>query len=215
MKKIGIAGLPAQTINYAKAVEKAGAAFEISLSLEQAKDWDGLILPGGGDILPSFYGAEEENCRQIDRWLDERQFELLALFAQKRKPVLGICKGLQIINVYFGGTLCQHLSEATEHQWMNGDQYHPSEILPGSCLYSLYGESALINSAHHQGLYPELLGKDLTAIQFASQKVVEGLLHNKLPILGVQWHPERLNPEVCTKSCADGSKLFSYFISQL
>ena len=121
-----------------------------------------------------------------------------------RKPVLGICKGMQIINVFFGGTIVQHMKEADIHRYENGDKFHETVILPDTYLHRIYGNSLKVNSAHHQKI--DKLGNDLSAVQFSPDfAVMEGLCHKELPIFGVQWHPERLP--------VDGDALFFFWLS--
>ena len=121
-KKILIAGFLEQTRNYCAAFSLLGAdtsvlcgtGRELSLLLADGRlpdpaDFDGLVLPGGGDISPFFYHMENAGARNIDSLLDSVQFSLFQAFMAAGKPVLGICKGLQLINVAFGGTLIQEL----------------------------------------------------------------------------------------------------------
>ncbi len=128
---------------------------------------------------------------------------------ENRVPVLGICKGLQIINVGLGGTLYQDMPTARLHRYAEGDQYHATVIREGSWLYGLYGACAVVNSAHHQSI--RTLGRGLCAVQHCPlDGCIEAVSHRELPILGVQWHPERLQ-EGRAGIC--GAKVLDYFIS--
>lgn len=133
---------------------------------------------------------------------DAAELALLKRFSAAKKPILGICRGLQIINVAFGGTLIQDLPG---HNAVNGmDRLHNVCMTP-SFLQVLYGTTMLTNSAHHQAV--DQLGQGLRAVQWAPDGTVEALCHTQLPIWAVQWHPERMN--VVT----DGVRLFRAFLS--
>lgn len=207
--KIAIAGRKPDTANYVRYVQSAGAVPFVTLDIHEASCCNGLILPGGGDITPAFFGEENRGSRNIDTELDILQLEILDMALEKKLPVLGICKGIQIINVGLGGTVIQDISTGDRHAYHNGDRYHASVIAKNSWLCSLYGESAVINSAHHQALGK--LGRGLYAVQFCPPDgCIEAVAHKSLPVIGVQWHPERIDPE---KSGVDGRKVLSYFTS--
>ena len=147
----------------------------------------------------------------MDESLDRIQLYLLESFVRAGKPVLGICKGLQILNVYFGGTLIQDLPprSLSIHAYQNGDRIHTTKAARGTFPEKLYGSTPITNSAHHQGLGK--LGKGLqVASRCPLDECVEGICHESLPILGVQWHPERLDP---ARTQARGIVLLSYFLS--
>lgn len=199
---IAVAGRSKDTKNYERVLQKLGIPYRTTLSTGEFESMDGLILPGGGDITPSFFGEKNTASYNIDTELDILQFQALQSFIRRKKPVLGICKGIQLINICFGGDIWQDLSSANRHKYQNGDQFHNSAIGPDNPLFALYGPKLEINSAHHQGL--RRLSSDLEAIQWADDGVIEGIRHKTLPILGVQWHPERLS---------NGVPLFSYFAS--
>ena len=189
--KIGIAGLSHQTKNYENACIRSGFTPCTSLSLSELSTCDGLILPGGSDITPGFYSQNINGSRDINTELDLKQFQALDLFVRMGKPVLGICKGMQVINVFFGGTLIQDLPNSSAHQQEEGDLIHPASITEECLLSNLYGKEFLINSNHHQAV--DKLGKDLQIVQISHDGVVEAFRHTNLPIFAVQWHPERYN----------------------
>lgn len=207
--KIAIVGKEADTLNYVRYVQSVGAMPLVTLNPQTAAACDALLLPGGGDITPAFFGETNHGSRNIDTELDILQLQSLDLAVRARQPVLGICKGFQIINVKFGGTLIQDLdSDRTAlHGYDGGDKYHPSTIPRDSWLRGLYGESPLINSAHHQAL--NRLGDGLDVSQRCPlDDCIEALCHRTLPILGVQWHPERMDEK---RSGASGGKVLAYF----
>lgn len=204
---IAIVGRSMDTGNYEKALHLLGAETITSICLEKCSHCDGLLLPGGGDITPAFFGQQNQGSRTIDTELDIIQLQALGLFLQQKKPILGICKGLQIINVHFGGTICQHLSNAAWHEWNGSDQYHYVYHIGVSRLdffYQLYGTSTYVNSAHHQAV--ARLGKSLTPVCQAKDGTIEAVEHTAFPLLAVQWHPERMME-------SGGYELLSYFLN--
>lgn len=189
--------------NYRRAVEAAGgqAVFgDRAGGLEP--EWDALLLPGGGDLEPWRYGQENTASRDLEPERDQAEFQLLEAFTAAGKPVLGVCRGLQTVNVFFGGTLVQDIPG---HSAVGGaDRLHTVRAVP-SPLPPLPGERALVNSAHHQAA--DRLGSGLQAVQWAADGVVEALRHGRLPVWAVQWHPERL------EASDAGRRLFGAFLS--
>lgn len=201
-------GTPRQFPNYEAALVRAGAVVRYVGC--GGEDWDGLVLPGGGDLNPARYGAALENCRNVDEHRDEEELALVSRFIAWRRPVLGICRGLQVLNVALGGTLLQHVEG---HGMVNGaDGIHATCTEEGSFLEEIYGGCFAVNTAHHQAL--GRLGKGLQAVQWAADGVVEAVEHEELPVWGVQWHPERLLEGGKKWDTVDGGRLFSWFLSQ-
>lgn len=190
--KIAVLGRKETSANYENYIRLASAEPIVSLCAADLSECDALILPGGGDITPAFFGERNSGSVNIDTELDILQIQALDLFLEKQKPILGICKGMQLINIVFGGNVIQHLKSASVHSGVK-DLYHSTTISESSCLYELYGKSAFVNSAHHQAV--GRIGKGLCPIQWCdSDGCVEAIVHESLPILGLQWHPERLLP---------------------
>lgn len=225
MKKVLISCTTHDAALYQKVLRKFDIEPVLSASPENASCFDGLLLPGGGDICPVFYHRKNRGSTNICICEDVIQLLMFHRFMEQEKPILGICKGMQIINVALGGTLIQELPTAGSHAWHNGDLYHPTNIIPGSLLSSLYGNCIITGSAHHQAVC--MPGCGLRATQHAHDGVIEGIEHGKLPILGVQWHPERLcsfktdsaPDSVCKKpsptTVGNGLPVFNWFASVL
>lgn len=200
--RVFILGDPEQYANYRRAVTQAGGQVRFGAEPGEAEGCGGLLLPGGGDLEPWRYGQENTASRNLDPSRDGAELALLERFTARRLPVLGICRGLQVINVFFGGTLIQDLPG---HGARDGrDRLHPVRTAP-SFFLPLCGWSCVVNSAHHQAA--DRLGWDLRAVQWAEDGVVESLVHTELPVWGVQWHPERLDAPA-------GPALFRFFLAQ-
>lgn len=205
-----IAGEPEFTVNYEAALKELGVSFEVSLHPLNIARFDGLLLPGGGDINPDFYGESVTASSNINTVLDEQQFSILHQFVLAKKPILGICKGIQVINVYFGGSLIQDIETASLHRWNEKDMIHTTLTRPDSFLIPLYGTQFVTNSAHHQAI--GLLGRHLQVAQVSPDNIIEAVCHNSLPIIGVQWHPERMCFANSRRDTVDGSLLLRYFL---
>lgn len=194
--------------NYVRGFAAAGGAIRFSVELAEAADCGGLLLPGGGDLEPWRYGQQNTDSRGLEPERDQAELELLDRFTAAGKPVLGICRGLQVINVFFGGTLAQDLPGhgAAEDR----DRLHAVRTAPAA-FGRLWGERPVVNSAHHQAA--DRLGAGLRAIQWAPDGTVEALVHKTLPVWAVQWHPERLTGELAVAGTADGGRLLKAFLT--
>lgn len=211
--------VPAETAqtkykNYFEALSALGAMGVAVDGNVEPSAFDGLLLPGGVDVNPICYHCANVACELIDDALDDRQMKALDAFVKAEKPVLGICRGHQMINVYFGGTLIQDLPQASAHsrRGCEGDKVHGTVAEPGSALFDLYGGAFPVNSSHHQGV--ETPGEGLRIIQWSDDGVVEGMAHETLPILAVQWHPERMCFQHARDDTVDGSVLMRWFIAR-
>lgn len=212
-KRILIAGHPDLTQNYQAALLSTGMEYEIALSIHDINSFDGLLLPGGGDIDPIYFHQPNLGSKNIDSSLDEKQFRILDAFVTAKKGILGICKGIQLINIYFGGNIIQDLKTAKTHAYHDTDRIHVTHSVEHTFIHHLYGNHIFTNSAHHQGC--GVLGHHLLPSQYAFDGVLEALYHTSLPIIGVQWHPERMAFQFSRLDTVDGSLVFLYFKSLL
>jgi putative glutamine amidotransferase len=165
---------------------------------DYAKHLDGLLLQGGADVSPQTYAATESRAEWPgDRVRDMYELELLHEFIESGKPVLGVCRGCQLINVAFGGTLYQDI--ATEvptagiHVNERYDQHRHAVRFPeGSTMVGMFPgqREAVVNSIHHQAV--KILGRDLNVEAVSSADgLIEAVRYRRAPfVMGVQWHPE-------------------------
>lgn len=165
---------------------------------------DGLVLHGGSDVWPGSYGEQAIDPRwQGDRVRDEYEAALVKAFMAAGKPVFGICRGLQLINATFGGTLVQDIAtqrpDALEHRHAEryDQNFHTLELVPGSRLDTLLagGISNKINSVHHQCI-KDLAPGFVVEARCPHDGTIEAIRHTgEAWIAAVQWHPEFHGPE--------------------
>lgn len=179
---------------------------------------DGLFLAGGVDVDPAVYGEERQPvCGNIDPPRDRVELLLTRWAIEDAKPVLGVCRGMQIINVARGGMLVQdiaaQLPDALKHDYFPTQGFardfraHDVQIEPGTRLHAIFGATELqVNSMHHQVVRE--LGAGLIPSAWASDGLVEGIEGtDDTYLVGTQWHPEML-----TESCPATPALFISFL---
>ena len=210
--KIAIPVLDMPTANYENALRELGARPVVIKEVCDPQEYDGLLLPGGDDVDPARFGQEINGSLGISPELDALQFEVLDRFVKAGKPVLGICRGHQVINIYFGGDLIQDLGEKNECHRRTGDQdkVHRSITKPGTWLEELYGTEYPTNSAHHQAVGS--VGTGLETVSLSEDSVVEALVHTSLPVYSVQWHPARMCFANRRDDTVDGSRVIRFFL---
>ena len=188
-----------------RAAEQVGGEAHAEYLPRFDPSYDALILAGGGDINPSLFGQKNYCSKSIDTSRDLCELALLEKFLRCGKPVLGICRGHQLVNVWAGGGIIQDLgAQNAIHRWEGCDKIHL--VSADGILQELYGPLFRVNSAHHQSAGP--LGKGLTVTARSADGVIEAMEHTSLPIFTTQFHPERMTGE----GMADGSRIFRRFL---
>jgi putative glutamine amidotransferase len=197
---------------YERWVRNADSTLRIKLLFGLSKDSvnyylaraNGLIMSGGEDVFPKRYGAVVDTslCGPFDAKRDTMEGIMIQYALKNKIPLMCICRGHQLLNVEMGGTLYRDIAKeydktiAHPRVIKDKDSEHSVKIKANSMLASITKDTAgTINSAHHQGI--ERLGKGLKAVAFAPDGTIEGVeLANKKGygfVLGVQWHPERMD----------------------
>ena len=216
---------------YAQSLNRSGAKVRwIELEdnpnfIQEALECDGLLLPGGADLAPEMYHqTRSEKTGKPNLLRDQTEPKLLEAFLSAGKPILGICRGVQLMNVYFGGTLVQDIKDKQKYRhadfFSRARSTHPVEIKEGTRLFDLLGQprtSINVNSIHHQAV--DQVGEGLTVCAISEDGFVEGIeKSDALFCVGVQWHPEHMSAknsrqqalfDAFVRSCrerADGTK---------
>ena len=208
---------------YLEAIRRAGAEPILIFPTDAApEEFDGLCLTGGGDIDPARYGEANTRSDEIDPERDAIEFTLLARALARDVPVLGICRGFQLINVHLGGSLEQHhLGHAPKYPPqgppVSDDPAgvdavrHDVTPEPGSKLAAACGdETFVVNSSHHQVVTSDRLASELRATAHVGE-LVEALESNAYRwVVAVQWHPERT-----AQVGAAATRIFDAFVAEV
>ena len=212
----GICYTPA---NYCNAIIKAGG-IPVIAALADADEYaelaDGIVFTGSNcDITPSLYGQENRKSAFCSETLDEMELQLFRAFSERNKPIFGICRGVQLINVALGGTLIQDISDEvpglTVHEKVCKEetQFHYVKAKEGSLFGQFFGTGFLTNSYHHQAIKD--CGKGLIPTVTTEDGIIEAVEHESRPIFGAQWHPERMIGQEQLE-LTDMMPLFRYFV---
>lgn len=159
---------------------------------------DGFLLSGGGDINPLFYHCPPHpKLESVHTGLDEAQLSLTKAILETGKPLLAICRGIQLLNVALGGTLYQDMCEVekpvTLHSQIapRADKIHRVQLSKGSILNDLFGNEIEVNSFHHQCI--KIIGRSLNISATAEDGIIEAVeMENRSFVVGIQWHPEMM-----------------------
>lgn len=208
MKRIGIVGTSFETtfgvpIAYAEYLAQFGNV-QI-LGVNQFSEVDLLVLPGGNDVNPLRYGRSPGYSNtKVNPFFEHFDVEMLPKYIEVGTPIFGICRGLQTLNVHFGGGLIQDLP------------YHPysnprEERVHGIFRLDNEGNPIVnkgkkedsgvqqVNSLHHQCIDPKRIGEGLKPIYKSQSGIIEAIEHTSLPIKAVQWHPEEIRDEIANQ----------------
>ena len=166
-----------------------------------AERLDGILFTGGEDVDPKNYGEAPAGSEGSVAERDAQELKLFDAFYSARKPVLGICRGAQIMNVFFRGSLIQDIPsegkgylDHTQHSKGGFSVAHSVSVEKGSRLASLTGDKVIVNTLHHQAV--RKVGDGLAVSAISEDGLIEAIERPDYPfMLGVQWHPERLNEE--------------------
>ena len=188
-------------LKYAQAIARAGGVTmtvpPLTESIQHVADLvgaaDGVLIQGGGDIAPERYGESRrsDTIYGIVHEHDEFEIAVAREAVKQNKPLLAICRGLQVLNVALGGTLHQDLGDVLPDRESHWNTYHPITVTEGSRLAAALGTSApeRSHSFHHQAL--KHVASDLVVVARAPDDVIEAVEHRSCDfVVGVQWHPE-------------------------
>ena len=206
---------PDAALNYENAVRAAGGEFVTRYCSDVDLSFDGLLLTGGGDIESCHYGRDNTGSMPPDPDRDRTELALCRAYLEAGKPILGVCRGHQIINVTLGGTMIQDLGEfLNRFHRRTGltDKAHTVWANEGSVLHALYGQQFGVNSSHHQAV--EDPGCGLVVAARSESGITESMELPGKPVLGVQFHPERMTGAHLRPDCVDGGAIFRWFIDR-
>lgn len=189
---------------YVQSIHRAGGEArwieldDLDRAVQELQKCDGLLLTGGGDVDPKYYGQEPiEACGAPNELRDKGELALLKAFVPTGKPIFGICRGVQVMNVFFGGTLCQDIvpGQKTCHQSFPTRKTgcHRIRLEAGSRLGTIMDYAWLqVNSMHHQTV--DKVGEGLVVAARSEDGFIEAVEMSAHPFcIGVQWHPEHMS----------------------
>lgn len=207
---------------YVKAILKAGAT-PVIIPIHQDKEAikhqisiiDGLVLTGGVDIHPKYFKQEiMKDCGEFDVYRDEFEMLLVEEATKENLPILGICRGIQLLNVFYKGTLFQDIAKKSEFfikHSQNGSRgfgSHFISIARDSFLYPIYGKTGFVNSYHHQAI--DKLADNFEIVAQSADGIIEAIQDKYKRIYGVQFHPEMM-----IANDKESLNIFEFFLSEI
>ncbi|MGN0819995.1 MAG: gamma-glutamyl-gamma-aminobutyrate hydrolase family protein [Christensenellaceae bacterium] len=194
---------PKNASNYVKMLEY----FNVKPVFSPSENCDGLILCGGGDITPCLYKDYSRQTGNYDKQRDYYEMFLIKKFLSQNKPIFGICKGLQMLNLFFGGELIDDIKRKDIHySYTKNDNSHPVFIAHKSRLHNSLKSLGTVNSYHHQAI--KTVNNRLIATLYSYDLCVEALEGRREKIFATQFHPERMTKKFDFK----GYDLFGEFL---
>jgi putative glutamine amidotransferase len=196
---------------YRDALESAGAELVVLHPGDAVPgDIDGLCLSGGGDIEAARYGEADLACADVDADRDALEIEIAKVAIERDLPVLGICRGFQILNVVREGTLVQDVPGHRPEEREGLIEHRDVAVRPESRLAKATGGVPLtVNSRHHQAVTKETLGRGLLATAVVDDMVEAFELTDRRWVVGVQWHPERMS-----EVSPEARRIFGAFVNE-
>lgn len=151
-----------------------------------------IILSGGNDVNPALYAGKQEN-EDFSEDRDETEKKLIEIAIKRKIPLIGICRGMQFINVFFKGSIVKNIKSKTGINHV--DTTHKVKITDDKAKDFLGKETLSVNSYHKQGIDKNSLSSELKSFAITEEGFIEGIYHPEYPLAGIQWHPERESPD--------------------
>jgi putative glutamine amidotransferase len=197
-------------LRYRASLEGAGAdVVALYPGDEIPDDVDALCLSGGGDIAASAYGAADVACADVDPDRDALELEMARRALVRDLPILGICRGFQVLNIALGGGLLQDVPGHRPEDREGLVEHVDVVVRAGSRLAAATGARLAVNSRHHQAVTDATLGRDLIPTAYVDGLVEAFEAADKRWVVGVQWHPER-----SSEVSAEARKIFDAFVRE-
>lgn len=207
-----------------------------SVNPDDVEQCDGMVVPGGPpDVNPAYWNEKNIACGIIDEEMDRQQMAMIDRAAKLGKPIMGLCRGHQLVSVYFGASLVQDIAHADTHRYEPGNpKFHRVYNIPGTYMHDLFGETIKGNSCHHQALkklpdclkisqlwcYDEERASEYIRMAQAGELregtdecVIEAVYHTNYPFVGLQWHPELRGELYCRQ--VELPKIRNYFYEMI
>lgn len=169
-------------------------ALEDPVSFIKETGCEAIILTGGNGVMPELWGETIQYPNSFSQKREEVEKKLLEYAISVKMPVLGVCRGLHFMNVFFGGKLLQNIKEQTDSNVVHIAKNHELKIVDKNDYFS---DSVMVNSFHNQAILKDMVAKDLKIWGICpGDDSIEALYHPDYPIAGITWHPERKSPDM-------------------